>query len=167
MSESTTTTTDTAVEGGEQQEQAKTFSQEDVNRIVTARLKEQAEKKFGDYNDLKTRAEGAKTVEQQLAELEQKHADAEARALRSNIAAQFGISTKKGPNGEPSDADLFLTGSDEPTLTAQAERLSGRAVEQKKQGNRAPKEGGTTTSDDGKKDLRSVARSIFAAAQNE
>lgn len=134
MSETTTTTTaETGGEGGEQQEQGKSYSQEDVNRIVSARLKEQAEKKFGDYNDLKTKAEGAKTVEQKLAELESKHAEAEARALRSDIAARHGISAE--------DRDLFLTGSDEAALEAQAKRLAERVADQKKTGNVARKEG--------------------------
>ena len=159
MSETTTTTTDTGVEGGEQQEQAKTFTQEEVNRIVTARLKEQAEKRFGDYNDLKAKAEGAKTVEQKLAELEAKHAEAEARALRSDIATKYGISAE--------DRDLFLTGSDEAALEAQAKRLAERLADQKKNGNRAPKEGSTTTTDDGKKDIRTFAKNLFAAAQTE
>ncbi|MFC7925478.1 hypothetical protein [Microbacterium laevaniformans] len=39
-----------------------------------------------------------------------------ARALRSDIAARHGISAE--------DRDLLLTGSDEATLTAQAERLA-------------------------------------------
>lgn len=159
MSETTTTTTDTGVDGGEQQEQTKTFTQEEVNRIVTARLKEQAEKRFGDYNDLKAKAEGAKTVEQKLAELEAKHAEAEARALRSDIATKYGISAE--------DRDLFLTGSDEAALEAQAKRLAERLADQKKNGNRAPKEGSTTTTDDGKKDIRTFAKNLFAAAQTE
>lgn len=159
MSETTTTTTDTGVEGGEQQEQTKTFTQEEVNRIVTARLKEQAEKRFGDYNDLKTKAEGAKTVEQKLAELEAKHAEAEARALRADIATKFGISAE--------DRDLFLTGSDADALEAQAKRLAERVAEQKKNGNRAPKEGSTTTGADKDKDLREFTRSLFGSAQTD
>lgn len=133
MSETTTTTTEGSDAGGEQQEQTKTFTQEEVNRILTARLREQAEKKFGDYNDLKAKAEGAKTVEQKLAELETKHAEAEARALRADIASKYGIS--------PEDRDLFLTGSDADALEAQAKRLAERVADQKKNGNRAPKEG--------------------------
>lgn len=157
MSDTTETTTD--VEGGEQQEQAKTFTQEELNRIVTARLKEQAEKRFGDYNDLKVKAEAAKTVEQKLAELEQRHAEAEARALRSDIASRYGIS--------PEDRDLFLTGSDATALEAQAKRLSERIADQKKNGNRAPKEGGTTTGADKDKDLREFSRQLFASAQTD
>lgn len=153
MSETTATTDATATEGGEQQEQAKAYSQEEVNRIVSARLKEQAEKKFGDYNDLKTKAEGAKSVEQKLADLEAKHAEAEARALRSDIAARHGLSAE--------DRDLFLTGSDETALEAQASRLAARTVEQKKSGNVAPNEGDTKNTGTGDGDARNFAGELF------
>lgn len=139
--------------------QEDTFTQADVEKIVRERLAQQAKNRFGDYDDLKAKAEGAKTVEQKLAELEAKHAEAEARALRSDIATRHGISAE--------DRDLFLTGSDEASLEAQAKRLAERLVDQKKNGNRAPKEGSTTTSDDGKKDIRTFAKTLFAAAQNE
>ncbi len=129
---------------GKQQKQEQTFTQADLDRVVTERLTREREK-FKDYDDLKAKAEGAKTVEQKLADLEAKHAEAEARALRSAVAAEYGISTKKGAKGEPSDADLFLTGSDEATLTAQASRLAAQVAERKKQGNVAPKEGGAIT----------------------
>ncbi|QMU97837.1 hypothetical protein FVO59_11945 [Microbacterium esteraromaticum] len=132
--------------------------QAEVNRIVQERV-QRVETKYADYNDLKKAADGAKTVEQKLADLESKHAEAEARALRSDIATKHGISAE--------DRDLFLTGSDEAALEAQAKRLAERLADQKKNGNRAPKEGGTTTTDDGKKDIRSFAKNLFAAAQNE
>lgn len=100
-------------------------------------MAQQAKNQFGDYADLKARAEGAKSVEQKLAELESKHAEAEARALRSDIATKHGLSAE--------DRDLFLTGSDEATIVAQAKRLAERIADQKKTGNRAPKEGRTVT----------------------
>lgn len=132
--------------------------QAEVNRIVQERI-QRVEAKYADYDDLKAKAEGAKTVEQKLAELEAKHAEAEARALRSDIATKYGISAE--------DRDLFLTGSDEAALEAQAKRLAERLADQKKNGNRAPKEGSTTTTDDGKKDIRTFAKNLFAAAQTE
>lgn len=79
--------------------------------------------------------------------------------LRSEIATRHGISAE--------DRDLFLTGSDAEALEAQAKRLAERTADQKKNGNRAPKEGGTTTTDDGKKDLRTFAKNLFASAQTE
>ncbi|MBC8726054.1 hypothetical protein F6X37_32320 [Paraburkholderia sp. 31.1] len=88
-------------------------------------------------DELATLKDSKKTVEQKLADLEAKHAEAEARALRSDIATKHGISAE--------DRDLFLTGSDEATLTAQAKRLAERIADQKKNGNRAPKEGRAVT----------------------
>ena len=133
----TTTTTDasTTTDGGNGKQDAG-LTQADVDRIVKDRIA-RVEAKYADYNDLKAKAEGAKTIEQQLADLATKHAAAEARALRSDIAAKHGLSTE--------DRDLFLTGSDEATLEAQAKRLAERNAEQKKNGNRAPREGRTTT----------------------
>lgn len=56
---------------------------------------------------------------ERLAELEQEAAQARAEALRFKIASKFGVSDE--------DADLFLTGTDEETLTKQAERLAARS----------------------------------------
>lgn len=128
----TDTTTDDTTDGAD-----KTFTQADVDKIVKDRLAQQAKNRFGDYDDLKARAEGAKTVEQKLVELETKHAEAEARALRSDIATKHGISAE--------DRDLFLTGSDQESLEAQAKRLAERNADQKKNGNRAPREGRPAT----------------------
>lgn len=141
-----------APEGGDQK-QEQSFTQADIDRIVNDRLAQQAKNKFGDYAELKAKADGAKSVEQQLADLSAKHAEAEARALRSDIATKHGISAE--------DRDLFLTGSDETALTAQAVRLAGRVADQKKQGNVARKEGGTTTSGDPEKDMRVAVRNLF------
>jgi hypothetical protein len=153
---------DTTTGDGEQSK-GQAFTQADVDRIVRERLAQQAKNKFGDYDDLKSRAGVAQTLEERLASLESELSTTRADALRTNIAAKFGISTEKGPKGEPSDADLFLTGSDESTLTAQAQRLAGREADRKKQGNVAPREGATTTSgqDDG---LRDFTKRLFGEA---
>lgn len=156
----TTTESTTTTEGekttteGEQKQKEQAFTQADIDRIVKDRLAQQAKNQFGDYDDLKAKAEGAKTVEQKLADLEKKYSDAEARALRSDIAAKHGISSE--------DRDLFLTGIDESTLTAQAERLAAREADRKKQGNVAPKEGSTKNSGESNSDAREVARQLFA-----
>lgn len=131
MTDDTTTTETQTTEN----QQDKTFSQDEVNSIIKDRLAQQAKNKFGDYEDLKAKADGAKTIEQKLTELEQKNAAAEARALRSDIAAKHGISAE--------DRDLFLTGSDEAALEAQAKRLAEKIADQKKNGLRARKEGQT------------------------
>ncbi|GAA5143306.1 hypothetical protein GCM10023340_08440 [Nocardioides marinquilinus] len=141
------------------------FTQDDVDRLVgKARTEERqkAAKKFGDYDDLKSRAEGAKTLEDRLNDLESQSTAAKQRALRAEIAAEFGISTKKGEKDEPSDAELFLTGTDEEAMRSQALRLAGRESERRKKHPRVPKEGtttssGTTTDDD----EREYARTLF------
>lgn len=142
---------------GNEGKQEQTFTQADIDRIVTDRLAQQAKNRFGDYAELKAKADGAKSVEQQLADLSAKHAEAEARALRSDIATKHGISAE--------DRDLFLTGSDEAALTAQAVRLAGRVADQKKTGNVARKEGGTTTTGDPEKDMRVAVRNLFGRAE--
>ena len=69
--------------------------------------------------------------------LEAEAREARSEALRLRVAAKFGIGDE--------DADLFLTGTDEETLTKQAQRLAGREADRKKQGNHVPREGTTST----------------------
>ena len=64
-------------------------------------------------------------------------------ALRFKVASKYGIGDE--------DADLFLTGSDEESLTRQAERLAAREDERKKQGNRVANEGRGTNPAKGSK----------------
>lgn len=78
-----------------------------------------------------------------LAELESERDNARRDALRFKVASKYGIGDE--------DADLFLTGSDEETLTKQAERLAARTDERKKQGNRVPEEGRGTNPAKGSK----------------
>ena len=58
---------------------------------------------------------------------------ARAEALRFRIASKFAISDE--------DADLFLTGTDEETLTRQAQRLAARENDKKPDGLYVPAEG--------------------------
>lgn len=146
---------------GDPTPQGTTFTQADIDRIVKDRLAQQAKNQFGDYDDLKSKAAGAKTLEDRLGTLESELSATKAEALRTSIAARFKVSTEKGPKGEPSDADLFLTGTDEASLIAQAERLAGRDADRKKQGNFAPKEGTTPKGDPGSEDLREFTRKLF------
>ena len=150
QNEGTPTTAEQTTTGTEQQGQV--ITQADVDRIVKDRVA-RVQAKYADYDDLKARAEGAKTVEEKLAELEGKYSASESRALRSDIAAKHGISAE--------DRDLFLTGTDESTLTAQAERLAAREADRKKQGNVAPKEGSTTSSGNASNDVKQFARQLF------
>ena len=171
MSETTNTPeAPKAPEAGDgKQDNGKTFTPEqqaEVNRIVQERV-QRVEAKYADYGDLKTKADGAKTLEDRLGTLESELTTTRSEAARTRVAAKFGISTDKGANGEPSDAELLLTGSDEAAMTLQAERVAGRVADQKKNGNVARKEGGTTTTPDKDKDLREFSRNLFAAAQTD
>jgi len=98
-----------------------------------------------------TKTEGQKTAER-LAAAEKDAAEARAEALRLRVAAKFGIGDE--------DADLFLTGADEQTLTKQAERLTARESERKKTGNHVPREGSTSTQPPAD-ELRAFARGVF------
>ena len=138
----------------------RTFTQADVDRIVQERLERQSKNKFGDYEDLKAKAESAEALEKRINDLEETASRAERSALVAGIAAQFGISTKRGAKGEPSDADLFLTGADEATLKAQAERLSLSISDRKRSGNVAPGEGGNPDGDNSDP-LRQFTRNLF------
>lgn len=120
--------------GSENDSDTKTLTQAEVDKIVGKARAEERRKvseKYSDYDDLKKEADGKKTAEQRFAELEQKFAQSEANTLRLRVAGRFGISTTPGEDGGPSDADLFLTGTDEETLTAQAQRLAAREEERK------------------------------------
>lgn len=127
-----------------------------------------ARAKPADYDDLKAKAARLDELEQAnkseiekaneaKAKAEAEVAAAKAEALRLRVAAKHGISDE--------DADLFLTGTDEATLTKQAERLSERVADRKKRGNVAPKEGGSAdTPGGGTSDLREFTRNLFGGA---
>lgn len=136
-------------------------SQEDLNRIIGERVKRA---KPADYDDLKAKAakldeieQANKSEAQKLAEakaaLERDLEKAKAEAMRLRIAAKFGISDE--------DADLFLTGTDEATLTKRAERLAQRAEDRKKTGNYVPREG--TNPKPPASDEREFVRQFFAS----
>jgi hypothetical protein len=103
-------------------------TQADLDKVVGDRVaRERA--KFADYSDLKAKAAKLDEIEQanrteadkaadRLAKLEERATKAERDALRSRIQARHAISDE--------DAELFLTGADEETLTKQAERLAAR-----------------------------------------
>jgi len=139
MSDTSAAVTDGAEVAPENADQVKEqlVSQADVDRIVKERVaRERA--KYSDYDELKVKAAGSQTLEERLASLEGELTTAKATALRSDIAAKHGLSAE--------DRDLFLTGTDESTLNAQAQRLAEREADRKKQGNVAPKEGASYNS---------------------
>lgn len=98
-----------------------------------------------------TKSEAQKAADR-LAAAEKDAAAARAEALRLRVAAKFGIGDE--------DADLFLTGSDEQTLTKQAERLTARESERKKTGNHVPREG-KTPPPPAEDEMRVFTRSLF------
>ncbi len=136
---------------------ATTFTQADVDRIVSERVQRERAK-FADYDDLKAKAGEKATIEDRLAEMEKRAAGAEARALRADIANRHGISAE--------DRDLFLTGTDEETLTAQAKRLADREAERRQQGNHVPNEG-NNPKPAGNDEVREFTRDLFARAKAE
>lgn len=148
MSENEGTSTE---ESGESQQ---ALPQSEVDKIVAkvrAEERRKASERFKDYDELKAKAGEKQTLEERIAEMEQRTAQAVATALRSDIAAEFGISKE--------DRDLFLTASDEDTLRAQAKRLADRDADRKKNPPRVPKEGTVTDPTDSQD--REFARQLF------
>lgn len=136
----------------------RSFTQAEVDRIIADRLKRE------DVKGLKAKAaqldqitEQQKTAEEKAAEqlkaAERTAADAEAKAIRYQVAADNGISK--------ADADLFLTGGDEDTITAQAKRLLERDADRKKQGNYVPNEGKKPTNGGQDDQMREFTRGLF------
>lgn len=120
-------------------------SQDDLNRIISERVQRERGK-YADYADLKAKATKFDNIEQanqseaeksqkRISDLEAELAGERQGALRLRIAAAHGIA-------DADDVALFLTGSDEETLTRQAKRLSDRA-DRKSSGNYVPREGRT------------------------
>lgn len=99
------------------------------------------------------KTEAQKTADK-LAAAEKDAADARREALKFKIAAQFSIGDE--------DADLFLTGTDEETLTKQAERLAQRTSDRKKNGNHVPREGTSTPAVED--EMRAFTRDLFSRA---
>jgi len=129
------------------------LSQSEVDKIVAkvrAEERRKASEKYKDYDDLKVKAGEKQTLEERIAEMEQQTERAVATALRSDIAAEFGISKE--------DRDLFLLASDEDTLRAQVKRLADRDAERKKSLH-VPKEGNVTDPVNG--DDKEFVRQLF------
>lgn len=150
-------TTDTSNEGGNPtsgetptagDEFRPITSQEDLNKVLNERLtRERA--KFADYKDVKAKASRLDEIEEANKSELQKAADRATAAERERDEARieglrFKVAAKHGISEE--DADLFLTGVDEETLTKQAQRLAGREADRKKLGNHVPREGTNPTS---------------------
>ena len=87
--------------------------------------------------------ESANQTEAEKAAARIKELEAEAGTARLE-ALRFKVASKHGIDGER--AELLLTGSDEETMTRQAEALTQESDNRKKNGNRVPREGANTTS---------------------
>lgn len=129
-----------------------TFTQADIDKIIDGVVARERKKHAAEVKGLKADAEKGKTAEERIAELEKSVEQANREALRRRVQAAHGISDE--------DADLFLTGADEDSLTAQATRLAARESERKKSGNHVPSEGKTTPKP-GEDVMRDFTRGLF------
>jgi hypothetical protein len=140
-------------------------SQDDLNRIITERIARERSK-FSDYPDLKAKAEKFDELDaankseiekatEKAAAAERERDAAAAEAMRWKVAAKHGVSDE--------DAELFLTGNDEETLTKQAQRLTDRVADRKKQNNHVPREG-TPPRGPQPDEMREFTRKLFQNA---
>ena len=139
------------------QETPQGFTQADVDRIVADRLKRERETtktKYADYDELKTRAEGAKTLEDRVAEIERQAKESETRAMRAEVANAKGLT--------PGQARR-LVGATREELEADADELLKDIGAQQKQGNRVPNEGKTSPKTAGDDEVREFARNLFSS----
>lgn len=141
-------------EGGEEQA-SQTFTQADVDRIVRERVQRERAK-YADYDDLKTKAGNATSLEERVAEIERQARESEARALRAEVANAKGLT--------PTQAKRLI-GTTREELEADADELLKDIGAQKKQNNRVPNEGKTSqpTGDP----MRDFTRGLFARATSE
>lgn len=145
--ESTTTTeTESAPNPAETVEFWKQKAREQEKR---AKANADAAKRLADIEEAQ-KSEAEKAADR-LRQIEAERDEARRDALRFKVASKFGIVDE--------DADLFLTGSDEETLTKQAERLAKHSSDRKKNGNVVPREGSTSTAVPD--DERATARALF------
>jgi YesN/AraC family two-component response regulator len=151
-------------EDGGKQDFTPPATQEELNRIIDARLKREREK-FADYDDLKARAkqledleQSKKSAEEQLTEritaLEAELGASRHDATRARIQAKYKVSDD--------DAELFLTASDADGLERQAKALADRAADRKAKGPVVPSQKGGEDDKNLKPDpLRAIAQQVF------
>lgn len=156
--------TATAAEGTEQEATDDTKPTETVEfwkskaREQEKRAKDnaQAAKRLAEIEE--AQKSDAQKAADALAKAEERIKVAESKALSLTIATEHKLGAE--------DAALLAALPDEDSMRAFAERLAGQVAEQKKQGNRVPKEGTTTTtSPNGDDDMREFARDLFERAQ--
>lgn len=137
-------------------------TQDELNAVIKDRI-DRERAKFSDYKDVKAKATRLDEIEQanqteaertakRIADLESELNNTRRDSMRLKIASEHGIT-------DADDIDLFLTGTDEETLTRQAKRLAAREADRKQQGNRAPNEGHNPPSSSGGD--RETVRGLF------
>ena len=151
-----TTPTEQQPAPGAPSEPETTFDAEYVKKLrdEAAKYRTEAKTNADAARKLAELEESQKSESQKLSDAkvaaEKDAAEARAEALRWRVAAKHGISDE--------DAELFLTGTDEATLTKQAERLTERSPQKKP--NVVPNEG-KTTSKPAEDEVRALARGLF------
>lgn len=158
MTDTNMDTADPAASQEDQQEpEAKTFDAEYVDKLrkesakyrTEAKANAEAAKRLAELEESQ-KTEAQKQAEK-IAELERQIEGATVQAVRARMAAKYQI--------DPEDADLFLTGSDEETVEAQAKRLSERVSASKKNPPPVSKEGAVTNAA-GSEDEREFLRQL-------
>jgi len=143
--------------GAPEGEQAKTFTQDEVNQLVGQARTDERRKvaaKFADYDDLKTKAGTAETAEERIANLEREIVASRTEALRAKYAADV-----------PEKLRPLLTATTDDDLKAQRDLILQGVEDRKKRGGVAPKEGGSAdTPSDARDDERQFVRGLFGTA---
>lgn len=128
---------------------------EKIAAKIRAEERQKASAKYADYDDLKTKAAGAQTVEDRLAEIERQAKASEDRAMRAEVANAKKLT--------PAQAKRLI-GTTREELEADADEflkdVAGSESERKKNGNRVPTEGRTTPKP-GEEKLQEFTRNLF------
>lgn len=130
---------------------------EKIAAKIKSEERRKASEKFADYDELKTKAGNATTLEDRVAEIERQAKESEARAMRAEVANAKGLT--------PSQAKR-LVGETREELEADADELLKDIGAQKKQNNRVPNEGKTPppSADD---PMREFTRGLFERARTD
>ena len=155
MSEGTGDGTQGAQENGAPEgEQAKTFTQDEVNQLVGQARTDERRKvaaKFADYDEVKAKAGTADSAEERIANLEREVAQSRTEALRAKYAADV-----------PENLRPLLTATTDDDLKAQRDLILQGVADRMKRGGVAPKEGGSAdTKGDARDDERQFVRGLF------
>lgn len=137
--------------------EAKTFDAEYVDKLrkesakyrTEAKANADAAKRLAELEQSQ-KSEAEKQAER-IAALESQIESATIQSVRSRMAAKYQM--------DPEDADMFLTGTTEETVEAQAKRFSERVSANKKNGPHVPKEG-TVTETAGDASRRAFVRQL-------